>query len=85
MVVYENTDVAYNSVRVYDGFEQVYSGGSALISSVTLTGLNVPSGALNMRDAKMGAMVWEGDANLKQDYLKINGTNFFNELNFSIV
>ena len=80
-VVYENTDVAYNSVRVYDGFEQVYSGGSALISSVTLTGLNVPSGALNMRDAKMGAMVWEGDANLKLDYLKINGTNFFNALN----
>lgn len=81
VVVYENMDVAYNSVRVYDGFQQVYSGGSALISSVTLTGLNVPSGALNNRDAKMGAMVWEGDANLKLDYLKINGTNFYNGLN----
>jgi uncharacterized repeat protein (TIGR01451 family) len=81
VVVYENLDVPYNSVRVYDGFQQVYSGGSALISSVTLTGLNVPSGALNKRDAKMGAMVWEGDANLKQDYLKINGTNFYDGLN----
>ena len=81
VVVYENLDVAYNSVRVYDGFQQVYSGGSSLISSVTLTGLNVPSGALSDRDAKMGAMVWEGDANLKLDYLKINGTNFQNGLN----
>lgn len=81
VVVYENLDVAYNSVRVYDGFQQVYAGGSALISSVTLTGLNVPSGALNETDAKMGAMVWEGDGNLKQDYLKINGTNFYNGLN----
>lgn len=81
VVVYENMDVPYNSVRVYDGFQQVYSGGSSLISSVTLTGLNVPSGALANRDAKMGAMVWEGDANLKLDYLKINGTNFHNGLN----
>jgi uncharacterized repeat protein (TIGR01451 family) len=81
VVVYENPNIAYNSVRVYDGFQQVYSGGSSLISSVTLTGLNVPSGALNDRDAKMGAMVWEGDANLKLDYLKINGTNFQNGLN----
>lgn len=81
VVVYENLNINYNSVRVYDGFQQVYSGGSSLISSVTLTGLNVPSGALYDRDAKMGAMVWEGDANLKLDYLKINGTNFQNGLN----
>ncbi len=82
VVVYENlTESAYNSVRVYDGFQQVFNGGSALISSVTLTGLNVPSGVLDLRDAKMGAMVWEGDANLKLDYLKINGTSFSNGLN----
>lgn len=81
VVVYENAGVPYNSVRVYDGFQQVYSGGSSLISSVTLTGLNVPSGILQDRDAKMGAMVWEGDANLKLDFLKINGTNFHNGLN----
>jgi uncharacterized repeat protein (TIGR01451 family) len=59
----------------------VYNGGSAQITSATLTGLNVPSGPLNFRDAKMGAMVWEGDANLKLDYLKINGIKFQNELN----
>jgi len=82
VVVYENpTQSAYNSVRVYDGFQQVYNGGAAQISSVTLTGLNVPSGALDLRDAKMGSMVWEGDANLKLDYLKINGINFSNGLN----
>ncbi|MES2847462.1 MAG: T9SS type A sorting domain-containing protein [Bacteroidota bacterium] len=81
VVVYENLDIPYNSVRVYDGFQQVFASGSALISSVTLTGLNVPSGALTGTDAKMGAMVWEGDANLKQDFLKINGTNFYNGLN----
>jgi uncharacterized repeat protein (TIGR01451 family) len=82
VVVYENpTSSVYNSVRVYDGFQQVYSGGAAQISSVTLTGLNVPSGPMALRDAKMGAMVWEGDANLKLDYLKINGTNFYNDLN----
>jgi uncharacterized repeat protein (TIGR01451 family) len=82
VVVYENlTASIYNSVRVYDGFQQVYDGGAAQISSVTLTGLNVPSGAIDLRDAKMGVMVWEGDANLNMDYLKINGTKFFNELN----
>ncbi len=81
VVVYENNDIPYNSVRVYDGFQQVFASGSPLISSVTLTGLNVPSGVLLNREAKMGAMVWEGDANLKLDYLKINGTNFYNGLN----
>jgi uncharacterized repeat protein (TIGR01451 family) len=82
VIVYENLQSsAYNSVRLYDGFQQVYNGGAAQISSVTLTGLNVPSGPMNLRDAKMGAMVWEGDANLKLDYLKINGTNFQNSIN----
>jgi uncharacterized repeat protein (TIGR01451 family) len=82
VVVYENlTASTYNSVRVYDGFQQVYDGGSVKISSVTLTGLNVPSGPMNFRDAKMGVMVWEGDANLNQDFLKINGTSFYNGLN----
>ena len=82
VIVYENLAITnYNSIRLYDGFQQVFNGGNAQISSVTLTGLNVPSGAINIRDAKMGAMVWEGDANLKMDYLKINNTKFFNALN----
>ena len=82
VVVYENNiQTFYNSVRVYDGFQQVFNGGSALTSTVTLTGLNVPSGPMSLRDAKMGAMVWEGDANLKQDFLKINGIKWSNPLN----
>lgn len=82
VVVYENESLAdYNSVRVYDGFQMVYNGGASQISSAVLTGLNVPSGEMHLRDAKMGAMVWEGDANLKLDYVKINGTNFYDGLN----
>jgi uncharacterized repeat protein (TIGR01451 family) len=82
VVVYENFSLpSYNSVRVYDGFQQVFNGGAAQITSATLTGLNVPSGPMSLRDAKMGAMVWEGDANLTLDYLKINGINFQNSLN----
>jgi uncharacterized repeat protein (TIGR01451 family) len=82
VVVYENlTASAYNSVRVYDGFQQVYNGGSVQVSSVTLTGLNVPSGPISQRDARMGVMTWEGDAKYNLDYFKINGSSFYNELN----
>jgi len=81
VVVYENDAMPYNSIRVYDGFQQVYNGGQVQVSSVTLNGLDVPSGSMDLRDAKMGAMVWEGDANLKADYLKINGIKFYNDLN----
>lgn len=81
VVVYENSAVNYNSIRLYDGFEQVYNGGSALITTVTLTGLNVPSGALASGDAKMGVLAWEGDANLSKDYLKINSNLFSNATN----
>lgn len=81
VVVYESNNEPYNSVRVYDGFQKVYSGGSATISSVTLTGLNVPSGTMVPGDAKMGVMAWEGDANLKGDFLKINGKLFSNATN----
>lgn len=82
VIVYENESFPYyNSVRVYDGFQMVYADGAKLVTSAVLTGLNVPSGEMNLRDAKMGAMVWEGDANLKLDYVKINGTNFYDKLN----
>ncbi len=64
VVVYENSTVSYNSIRLYDGFEQVYNGGSPQTSTVTLTGLNVPSGTLASGDAKMGVLAWEGDANI---------------------
>lgn len=83
VVVYENALVSYNSVRVYDGFQQVYNGGSLTTTTVTLTGLNVPSGTLAAADAKMGVVAWEGDANLKGDFLKINGNIFSNATNAS--
>lgn len=81
VVVFENNDVNYNSIRLYDGFEKVYNGGAVQTTTVTLTGLNVPSGALTSGDAKMGVLAWEGDANLKQDYLKINSNLFSNATN----
>jgi uncharacterized repeat protein (TIGR01451 family) len=81
VVVYENDAVSYNSIRLYDGFQQVYNNGNPLSTSVTLTGLNVPSGALAAGDAKMGVLAWEGDANLKGDYLKINDSLFSNATN----
>lgn len=81
VVVYENSSLPYSSVRVYDGFEQVYNGGNPTISTVTLTGLDVPSGNMDASDAKMSVVAWEGDANLTGDFLKINGNTFSNATN----
>lgn len=83
VVVYENSAINYNSIRIYDGFEKVYYGGAGNpgTTSVTLTGLNVPSGVLASGEAKMGVLAWEGDANLTQDYLKINSQLFSNATN----
>ncbi|MEO6636899.1 MAG: T9SS type A sorting domain-containing protein [Ginsengibacter sp.] len=81
VVVYENSAVSYNSLRIYDGFQQVYNGASAFATTVNLTGLNVPSGVLAAGDAKMGVLSWEGDANLSKDYLKINTNLFSNATN----
>lgn len=80
VVVYENTSLPFSSVRVYDGFIQVYNGGSSTNQSINLSGLNVPSTPLQSSDAYMTAMAWEGDANLAAssgapagDYIKLNG------------
>ena len=62
VIVYENPALNFNSVRVYDGFEEVYSGGSVTKNTVTLTGLNVPSAPISSADAKLGLMGWEGDS-----------------------
>ncbi len=80
-VVYENNDLPYNSVRLYDGFQEVYNGGNPTISTVTLSGLDVPSGAISSSDAQMGVMAWEGDANLNGDFLNINGNTISNATN----
>lgn len=81
VIVYENSTLDYNSIRLYDGFQQVFNNGNPLTSTVTLTGLNVPSSSMAAGDAKMGAVTWEGDANLTGDFLKINGKTFSNTIN----
>jgi hypothetical protein len=81
VIVYENPSLNFNSIRLYDGFEQVFDNGNPLSTSVTLTGLNAPSTPLISSDAKMGAITWEGDANLTGDFLKINGNTFSNSIN----
>lgn len=81
VVVYENPSLPFNSIRVYDGFQVVYNGGNDTTSTITLTGLNVPSTPLQSSDARMGVAVWEGDANLPGDFLTINGQIFFNATN----
>jgi len=83
VIVYENPALNYNSIRLYDGFQQVFDNGNPLTTSVTLTGLDVPSGSLSSSDARMGVVTWEGDANLLGDFLKINGNTFSNGINQS--
>jgi uncharacterized repeat protein (TIGR01451 family) len=87
-VVYENPSLPYYSVRIYDGFATIYNGGNIGSLGFTLNGLNVPGAAVNPEDAVMGIISWEGDANLLQDFVKVNGNvvdnsknpsnNFFN-------
>lgn len=88
LVVYENSALPYNSVRVYDGYLQVYNGGSSTTQSITLSGLNVPNNTLSANDAVFTTMAWEGDANLSAsssnpsgDFIRINGNTFSNAVN----
>ena len=81
VVVYENPTLNFNSVRVYDGYQQIFNGNSVFTNTITLTGLNVPSGALANTDAQVGLIAWEGDARFKEDSFKINGTAFTNVIN----
>lgn len=88
VVVYENVSRPYSSVRVYDGYLQVFNGGASTTQTITLTGLNVPSVPASAADAYMSVMAWEGDANLAAssgnpngDYMKLNGVKVQNALN----
>lgn len=82
VVVYENLNLNFNSVRVYDGYQQIFNGVTGVyINTITLTGLNVPSGALANTDAQVGLIAWEGDARFKEDSFKINGNPFSNAIN----
>ncbi len=88
VVVYENLDLSYSSVRVYDGFIQVFSGGSPVSQSILLTGLNAPGSPVLASDAYMSTVSWEGDGNLAAstsnpngDYIKVNGFAVSNPVN----
>lgn len=88
VVVYENAALPYCSVRIYDGFLQVYNGGSATSQTITLNGLNPPATFSLSSDAYMTAVSWEGDANLAAsssnpdgDFIKVNGTAVSNAVN----
>ncbi|MBU3713941.1 MAG: T9SS type A sorting domain-containing protein, partial [Ferruginibacter sp.] len=88
VVVYENLSEPYNSVRIFDGFAKVAAGTGTSSLSINLTGLDVPNTTLASGDAVMGAMVWEGDANLGStstnppgDFIKINNIAVSNSLN----
>ncbi len=88
VVAFENNLLPLNSVRIYDGFSQVYNNGNSISQTVTLTGLNVPNNTLALSDASLSLMAWEGDANISSsaaspsgDYLKINGVTVSNGAN----
>lgn len=88
VVAYENLAEPYNTIRVYDGYAQVFNSGTATTLGITLTGLNVPSAPLALNEAILTTMVWEGDANLGStptnpagDFIKINSIPVFNEIN----
>lgn len=88
VVVFENSTASYSSVRVYDGFIQVFSGGSPTSQSILLTGLNAPGSPVLASDAYMSTVAWEGDANLAAsgsnpngDYIKVNGNVVSNSVN----
>lgn len=88
VVAYENLAQPYNSVRVYDGYAQVYNTGAPTNLSITLSGLNVPSTPLTSDEAVLGTMSWEGDASLGAsasnpdgDYIKINNIAVSNAAN----
>ena len=86
VVAYDNTALPYYSVRIYDAFLRIASGGSA--QTVTLTNLNAPGNTLASTDAYLTTFAWEGDANIASssgnsagDYLQINGNTYSDAVN----
>lgn len=88
VVAYENASQPYNSLRVYDGYAQVFNSGAATTLNVTLSGLNVPNNPLASDEAVMATMAWEGDASLAGsvnnplgDFIKVNNIAVTNSMN----
>jgi len=91
IVVYENSQMDWRDVTIFDGHAYVV-GGSTVNFELPVSGFNTAqSGAINM---KLGLMAGEGDVNISGDYFKIRNwqdnawiplshsgnstTNFFN-------
>jgi uncharacterized repeat protein (TIGR01451 family) len=72
VVVYENPALNYNSVRVIDGFQEVYSGGAVTTTPIVISGLNIPTAGLAADEAQVGVMAWEGDARFGGDLFRVN-------------
>ena len=83
VVVYENPTLNFNSVRVIDGFQEVYSGGSATTTPIVITGLNIPTDGLSAEEAQLGMVSWEGDARFNGDLFKVNDILLSNSRNQS--
>jgi uncharacterized repeat protein (TIGR01451 family) len=88
VVVYENLLLPYSSLRVYDGFLQVYDDGIVTSQTITLDGLNPPNNFADPSDAYMSTVSWEGDANLAAsaanpngDFVRVNGIAVTNAVN----
>lgn len=92
IIVYENPNSLFNSVRLFDGYNKVEDNSTL---NVTLTGLDVPNNSLSASDAVFTVVSWEGDGNLGAtnanpagDFIKVNNitvsdavnkaTNFWN-------
>ena len=88
VIAFENNSLPLNSVRLFDGFSEVYNNGNFGTQIVTISGLNLPNNPLSTEDAKLSVMAWEGDANISSsttnpqgDYVKINGIAVSNTTN----
>ncbi len=54
VVVYENPLLNFNSIRVIDGFQEVFNNGAITINPITITGLNIPAEGITAEEAQIG-------------------------------
>ena len=81
VVVYENPLLNFNSIRVIDGFQEVFNNGAATVNPITITGLNIPPEGVTADEAQIGLVAWEGDARFNGDFFKVNNFLLSNALN----
>lgn len=75
VVAYRNANSPYRSIRLYDGYQNVFDEGHSYINTISLKNLNVPEGTVS---ARLGVAIWEGDGNISGDYMKFNGSKVSN-------